>query len=53
MDGTPAPTWTFLTDHNRYAVATGTRFRHAAEADHEIAGLLALINGSSRWARKE
>lgn len=30
---------------NRYQIATGTRFRHAAEADHEIAGLLALING--------
>ena len=32
---------------NRYEVATGTRFRHAAEADHEISGLLALINGRS------
>lgn len=30
---------------NRYQVAAGTRFRHTAEADHEIAGLLALING--------
>lgn len=30
---------------NRYLVAEGTRFRHAAEADHEIVGLLALING--------
>lgn len=29
---------------NRYLIATGTRFRHAAEADHEIAGLLTLIN---------
>ncbi|MBR7825564.1 MarR family transcriptional regulator [Actinospica sp. MGRD01-02] len=32
---------------NHYAIATGTRFRHAAEADHEIAGLLALINGDT------
>jgi DNA-binding IclR family transcriptional regulator len=31
---------------NRYSIAPGTRFRHAAEADHEIAGLLSLINGA-------
>ena len=30
---------------NRYRVPAGTRFRHQAEADHEIAGLLGLING--------
>jgi len=30
---------------NRYVIAPGTRFRHAAEADYEIVGLLALING--------
>jgi DNA-binding MarR family transcriptional regulator len=29
---------------NRYRVPTGTRFRHEAEAGHEIAGLLDLIN---------
>jgi DNA-binding MarR family transcriptional regulator len=30
---------------NRYLVTSGTRFRHTAEANHQIAGLLALING--------
>jgi DNA-binding MarR family transcriptional regulator len=29
---------------NRYHVRSGTRFRHPAEADREIAGLLALVN---------
>ncbi|MEV7544569.1 helix-turn-helix domain-containing protein [Streptomyces sp. NPDC089915] len=28
---------------NRYVVAPGARFRHPAEADHEIAGLLAYL----------
>ena len=28
---------------NHYRVIPGTRFRHRAEADHEVAGLLALI----------
>ncbi|HEX4790858.1 MAG TPA: MarR family winged helix-turn-helix transcriptional regulator [Actinospica sp.] len=37
---------------NRYLVATGTRFRHIAEADHEIAGLLALINDRSGDAQR-
>jgi hypothetical protein len=31
---------------NRYMITAGTRFRHTAEADHEVAGLLDLINGS-------
>ncbi|MFB6820084.1 helix-turn-helix transcriptional regulator [Streptomyces virginiae] len=30
---------------NRYVVASGARFRHPAEADHEIAGLLAYLTG--------
>ena len=30
---------------NRYVVTPGTRFRHKAEADHEVAGLLALMIG--------
>lgn len=30
---------------NRYQVIAGTRFRHPAEAQRQIAGLLALING--------
>ncbi len=30
---------------NRYVVTPGTRFRHRAEADHEIAGLLTLMAG--------
>jgi DNA-binding MarR family transcriptional regulator len=30
---------------NRYVVTPGTRFRHRAEADHEIAGLLTLMIG--------
>ena len=30
---------------NRYVVTPGTRFRHRAEADHEIAGLLELMIG--------
>ncbi|MGW3324303.1 helix-turn-helix transcriptional regulator [Streptomyces virginiae] len=30
---------------NRYVVASGARFRHPAEADHEIAGLLAYLIG--------
>lgn len=30
---------------NHYRVIPGTRFRHRAEADHEVAGLLALIAG--------
>jgi predicted transcriptional regulator of viral defense system len=29
---------------NHYVVNEGARFRHAAEADHEIGGLLMLIN---------
>jgi len=28
---------------NRYVVTPGTRFRHRAEADHEVAGLLSLM----------
>ena len=28
---------------NRYVITPGTRFRHRAEADHEVAGLLALM----------
>ncbi|MFG2291862.1 helix-turn-helix transcriptional regulator [Streptomyces sp. NPDC048603] len=28
---------------NRYVIAPGARFRHPAEADHEIAGLLAYL----------
>lgn len=28
---------------NTYLVSDGTRFRHDAEADHEIAGLIALL----------
>ncbi|WP_078972051.1 helix-turn-helix transcriptional regulator [Streptomyces sp. WM6368] len=30
---------------NRYVVAPGARFRHPAEAGHEIAGLLAYLAG--------
>ncbi|MEU3405143.1 helix-turn-helix domain-containing protein [Streptomyces sp. NPDC006670] len=30
---------------NRYVIAPGARFRHPAEADHEIAGLLAYLAG--------
>ena len=30
---------------NRYVVTPGTRFRHRAEADHEVAGLLTLMIG--------
>jgi DNA-binding MarR family transcriptional regulator len=30
---------------NRYVVTPGTRFRHRAEADHEIAELLGLMIG--------
>ncbi|MEV7558285.1 helix-turn-helix domain-containing protein [Streptomyces sp. NPDC089795] len=30
---------------NRYVVAPGARFRHPAEAGHEIAGLLAYLTG--------
>ncbi|MEU2390318.1 helix-turn-helix domain-containing protein [Streptomyces sp. NPDC007369] len=30
---------------NRYAIAPGARFRHPAEADREIAGLLAYLVG--------
>lgn len=29
---------------NRYEILPGAMFRHPAEADHEIAGLLALIS---------
>ncbi|WP_034262701.1 helix-turn-helix transcriptional regulator [Actinospica robiniae] len=32
---------------NRYQVIPGTRFRHPAEAEQQIAGLLALVNGSA------
>ena len=28
---------------NRYVITPGTKFRHRAEADHEIAGLLGLM----------
>jgi len=28
---------------NRYVITPGTRFRHRAEADHEIVGLLSLM----------
>jgi predicted transcriptional regulator len=35
---------------NRYLVTVGTRFRHVAEADHEIAGLLALINEGAAYS---
>ncbi|MFF0476419.1 MarR family transcriptional regulator [Streptomyces sp. NPDC004284] len=28
---------------NRYDIVRGSRFRHPAEADHEISGLLALL----------
>jgi DNA-binding MarR family transcriptional regulator len=30
---------------NRYVVTPGTRFRHRAEADYEIAGLLTMMIG--------
>lgn len=36
---------------NHYQVIPGTRFRHRAEADHEIAGLLALIADYDESAR--
>jgi DNA-binding MarR family transcriptional regulator len=38
---------------NLYLIATGTRFRHIAEADHEIAGLLTLINDWSDTAQPQ
>ncbi|HWG26130.1 helix-turn-helix domain-containing protein [Actinospica sp.] len=34
---------------NRYQVIPGTRFRHPAEADQQIAGLLALVNGDTKF----
>ncbi|NUR57780.1 MAG: hypothetical protein HOV87_03620 [Catenulispora sp.] len=32
---------------NKYVITPGTRFRHRAEADHEVAELLSMIVGPS------